>query len=118
VTPNNVSYPPCANRTQRPFVVAVVTDPDNRPAELRVELQYAFGAGGDGDGYDGGGRMTYDAGRKAFTYRLPAFEYRHAKGEAGHVNVSVQAQDPSGGPDPRPRSTYVSVNSCIIVGNG
>lgn len=116
ITPSvtDVTPPPCGPTT-RVTITARVTDPDDSPTSLKVRLDYSFEAQPN---YTNQVTLSYSANAKAFAYTLPAFTENIAKGEAGHISVTVTVQDPSGA-GPRPTSMNpINVSSCVVLENG
>jgi hypothetical protein len=98
---------------ERPEVIAQV-DLGSDPTTVVVELSYGAG----GTGYQGDVRMVYDAGRKVFTFRLPAVT-RDALGgtRTPSIGLAVTARNGSGaGADRRPVSALIRIASYCLNG--
>jgi hypothetical protein len=96
---------------ERPEVIAVVDDPDDPPGSLLVRLMYGAGTGS----YQGEARMTYDARRKAYVYRMPPVTARAVGREARGIMLEVAADDPSIGENVTPPTAgFISIISYCL----
>jgi hypothetical protein len=105
-TPAKLNVLACTppNPPERPEVTAKVTDPDDGPSGIIVELHY--GVGGTA-AYNGVVQMTYDAQRGVFRYLLPEVTKAKVGADARSIGLSVTARNPSAENVTRPTSAWI-----------
>ncbi|GAA2349852.1 hypothetical protein [Dactylosporangium salmoneum] len=85
---------------ERPEVTVEVAPVGPGTAALTVQLEYA--ADTESDRYHGTARMLFDAGRKVFTYRLPAISRANLSPRTTIVEFDVRVEWHVGPGEPAP----------------